>query len=39
MDAIQPVMMAAMQKADQFAAEPVVQAAMARFAEIQKLME
>lgn len=39
MDAIQPVMMTAIEKAKTFASEPAVQAALARFSEIQKLMQ
>ncbi|MHB8054639.1 MAG: hypothetical protein ACYDH3_05280 [Candidatus Aminicenantales bacterium] len=39
MDEIHPVMMTAMQKANTFASDPVVQLALGRFAEIQKLME
>lgn len=39
MYAIQPIMMSAMRKANQFAAEPIVQAALGRFSEIQKMMQ
>lgn len=39
MDTIHPVMMAAMQKANSFASDPIVQQALGRFGEIQKLME
>ncbi len=39
MNTVQPVMMAAMQKANQFSSDPVVQAALARFTEIQKMMQ
>ena len=39
MDAVQPVMMKAMEKANAFSSDPVVQMALGRFAEIQRLME
>jgi hypothetical protein len=39
MDAIHPVMMTAMQKANTFASDPIVQLALGRFAEIQRLMD
>ena len=39
MDAVHPVMMKAMEKANTFATDPAVQTALGRFAEIQKLME
>jgi len=39
MDAVQPALKAAIKKADTFASDPVVQLALGRYAEIQKILE